>query len=78
MESKKKSRLTIECDEMWSYVGNKNNKYWIWLAIDVSDSAIVGASATNPKPEQGGYGILYQKNTKSVHSVIPIFGRLML
>ncbi|OQY58397.1 MAG: hypothetical protein B6245_12020, partial [Desulfobacteraceae bacterium 4572_88] len=24
--------LTIQCDEMHSFVGNKRNKYWIWLA----------------------------------------------
>ena len=27
---------------MWSYVGSKTNKKWIWLAIDVSDRSIVG------------------------------------
>lgn len=39
---KKKGRLTIQCDEMWSFVGNKDNKQWIWLAIDVETSEIVG------------------------------------
>ena len=28
---------------MWSYVGNKENKYWIWLAKDVESKEIVGA-----------------------------------
>ena len=27
---------------MWSYVGSKTNKKWIWLAIDVSVRSIVG------------------------------------
>jgi IS1 family transposase len=27
---------------MWSFVGNKDNKQWIWLAIDVSTKEIVG------------------------------------
>lgn len=40
--SKKKGQLTIECDEMWSYVQNKDNKYWIWLAIDSESKEIVG------------------------------------
>lgn len=39
---KKKSRLTIECDEAWSFVGKKSNKKWIWLAIDVDSRQIVG------------------------------------
>lgn len=27
---------------MWSFVGNKGNKQWIWLAIDVNTREIVG------------------------------------
>lgn len=23
----------LEVDELWSYVGNKKNKVWIWLAL---------------------------------------------
>ncbi len=39
---KKKGKLTIQCDEMWSFVANKDNKQWIWLAIDASIKEIVG------------------------------------
>jgi len=39
---KSKGRLTIECDELWSFVSNKNNKQWIWLAIDRDTKEIVG------------------------------------
>ena len=42
VKSKKKGKLTIQCDEMWSFVGNKEKKQWIWLAIDVSTKEIVG------------------------------------
>ncbi len=35
-------RLTIECDEMWSFVNDKGNKQWIWLAIDFDSKKIVG------------------------------------
>jgi IS1 family transposase len=27
---------------MWSFVGNKKNKQWIWLALDVNTGEIVG------------------------------------
>ncbi len=37
----KKGRLTIESDEMRSFVGNKNNKQWIWLALDTITQEIV-------------------------------------
>ena len=42
VKSKKKGKLTIQCDEMWSFVGKKDNKQWILLAIDVSTKEIVG------------------------------------
>ena len=35
-------RLTIEADEMWSFVGNKQNKQWVWLALDRKTREIVG------------------------------------
>lgn len=35
--------MTLECDEAWSFVGNKGNKQWIWLAIDRQSREIVGA-----------------------------------
>ncbi|MCP3653285.1 MAG: IS1 family transposase, partial [Herbaspirillum sp.] len=34
--------LTVECDEMWSFVETKSNKQWIWLAIDRDSREIVG------------------------------------
>lgn len=40
---KKVGKLTIQLDEMWSFVGNKKNKKWIWLAIDADTREIVGA-----------------------------------
>ena len=40
---KKKGKITIQCDEMWSFVMCKNNRQWIRLAIDVETGEIVGA-----------------------------------
>jgi len=37
-----KGKITLECDEMWSFVGNKKNKQWIWLSIDRKSRKIVG------------------------------------
>ena len=39
---KKVGRLTIQLDEMWSFVGSKENKQWVWLAIDADSREIVG------------------------------------
>ena len=43
-------RLTIQCpkgyrsayDELWSFVDNKGNKQWVWLALDANTREIVG------------------------------------
>jgi IS1 family transposase len=39
---KSPGRLTIECDEMWSFVDSKKNEVYIWLAIDRDTREIVG------------------------------------
>ena len=42
VSTKKKVHLTLECDEMWSFVGSKRNKQWIWLALERDTREIVG------------------------------------
>jgi hypothetical protein len=34
--------LTIKCDEAWSFVGNKENIHWIWLAAGSGNSGSCG------------------------------------
>jgi hypothetical protein len=41
VKSQKKGQLTIQCDEIWSFVGNNDNKPWKELAIHVSTKEIV-------------------------------------
>ena len=50
------THLTIECDELWSFVGNKKQKQWLWLAIDVDTRAIVGVYIGD-RSEQGAQGL---------------------
>jgi len=52
----KKGSLTIECDEMWSFVGHKNNKVWIWLAIDLNTKEIVGVFVGD-RSQKGAEGL---------------------
>lgn len=42
-----KKRLTMECDEAWSFVGRKGHKRWIGLARHTRE--IVGGSRTAEK-----------------------------
>ena len=44
VKKKVPGRLTIECDELWSFVGDKGNVQWVWLAIDAESREIVGAA----------------------------------
>ena len=53
---KKKGRLTIQCDEMWSFVGNKGNKQWIWLAMDIDTREIIGVYI-GTRDEAGARGL---------------------
>jgi insertion element IS1 protein InsB len=34
--------LTVECDELWSFVGNSKQKQWVWLSIDRNSREIIG------------------------------------
>ena len=34
-------RLEGEADEMWSFVGRKENKQWVWIAIDVQSRQVI-------------------------------------
>ena len=43
VKKKSKGRLVIECDELWSFVREHDNKQWVWLAIDRDTGEIVGA-----------------------------------
>lgn len=42
VSEKTKQRLTVQMDELWSFVDDKGNEQWVWLAIDVSTREIVG------------------------------------
>lgn len=42
VSAKSKGKLIIECDEMWSFVGKKNKKFYVWLAIARKTTEIVG------------------------------------
>ena len=47
VSGKSPGRLTIECDEMWSFVDSKKNEVYIWLAINRDSRKIIGCSVGN-------------------------------
>src|SRR5215813_14077035 len=34
-------RLEAELDELWSFVGKKANRHWVWIAMDVTTRQVV-------------------------------------
>lgn len=34
----------MQCDELWSFVGNKGQQVWLWLAMDAQTRLIVGCA----------------------------------
>jgi insertion element IS1 protein InsB len=56
VKKKSKRRLTIECDELWSFVGKKENKQWVWLAIDRDTREVVGVYVGD-RTEQSARGL---------------------
>jgi insertion element IS1 protein InsB len=40
--AKPTSRLVVQMDELWSFVDEKGNKQWVWLAIDRASREIIG------------------------------------
>ena len=42
VSGKPSGKLTIECDELWSFVDSKKNEVYVWLAIDRNSRKIIG------------------------------------
>lgn len=61
---------------MWSFVANKKNKHWVWLALDIETKEIVGVyiGERSRHREHRDYGALYLHYIGSVLCVIPICG----
>ena len=39
---KAKGKLKVQMDELWSFVDDKGNKQWVWLAMDADSREIIG------------------------------------
>lgn len=52
VREKPKKRLNVQMDELWSFVDEKGNEQWIWLAIDAQTREIVGIPVGD-RPECG-------------------------
>ena len=42
VSAKPKKCLTVQMDELWSFVDDKGNEQWVWLALDAQTREIVG------------------------------------
>lgn len=39
---KAKGKLEVQIDELWSFVDNKGDKQWVWIAMDAKSREIIG------------------------------------
>jgi insertion element IS1 protein InsB len=53
---KPRGKLAIQCDELWSFVMNKKQKQWVWLAIDQGSGEIVGVFVGD-RSQEGAQGL---------------------
>jgi hypothetical protein len=44
IDSLLKEKLCLECDEMWSFVGQAKEKVWIGLALDSDSREVLGVA----------------------------------
>ena len=73
--TQKKGRLTIQCDELWSFVNNKGNKQWVWLALDAitREKQLVFISVQEMRHQFRVCGTLYLQFIVNVQLLIPTF-----
>ena len=48
---KKSAEVVIEADELWSFVGTKRDRWWVWVALD-KDTRQVVAMVCGDRSEQ--------------------------
>ena len=46
-------KLSVQMDELWSFVDDKGNKQWVWLAIDTHTREVIGCSYWRPFSGRG-------------------------
>jgi IS1 family transposase len=73
----------VQADELWSFVGSKENQVWLWLAIDAETGLIVGC-AIGPRdtetaddlwyslpPDYRQRAVCYTDSLKAYAAVLP-------
>lgn len=48
--------VDVEADELWSFVGNKDNKQWVWIALDVATRQVI-AFHVGPRDRDAACGL---------------------
>jgi IS1 family transposase len=51
VQPKRQQRLTVQMDELWSFVEDKQQEQWVWLALDAVTREIVGCTVGNRSGE---------------------------
>ncbi|MEP0873863.1 IS1 family transposase [Trichocoleus desertorum AS-A10] len=57
LHSKAKGHLEVPMDELWSFVDDKGNKQWVWLALDVATREIIGCCYIGDRSAETATGL---------------------
>lgn len=82
LEPAEPGRVELELDELWSFVGHKGNKRWVWLALCKATRQVVACviggrgEATCKRlwqaiPESYRRGVVYTDFWRAYETVIP-------
>jgi insertion element IS1 protein InsB len=76
-------KLRVQMDELWSFVDNKGNKQWGWLALDADTREVIGCHIGDRSRESAKalweslpavyrqYAIIYTDGWEAYETVIP-------
>jgi IS1 family transposase len=77
---KQVGKHTVQMDELWSFVDDKGNKQWVWLAIDAKTREVIGCHIGDRslKSAQALWDSLQAVSIANVPRFIPTIGKPML
>lgn len=75
--AKTTSRLVVPMDELWSFVDEKGNKQWVWLAIDRVSREIIGCHVGDRSAQSAQAGSLCHVITANMRVSTPTLGKRM-
>jgi insertion element IS1 protein InsB len=75
VKPKAKGKLTVQMGELWSFVDDKGNQQWVWLAMDAQSREIIGCHICDRSGDSDR--ALWQSLPGAIWSFIYEYNRLL-